>query len=109
MTGSSQAPRPPSRVRMTVAAAMALAGTGCAPAEPPAGAGAARRGLWFGPLHLCRDTVEEAIMSDDEAGMPVLLVRLKPDLKDRLRRETEARVGRPLPVRLDGRTVSEPV
>ena len=88
---------------------LACAGTGCAPAEPPAGAGAASRGLWFGPLHLCRDTVDNANLSEDEAGMPVLRIGLKPDLKDRLRLETEARVGRPLPALLDGRTISEPV
>jgi hypothetical protein len=82
---------------------------GCAPAAPPATASAAGRGLWVGAIRLCRDTVERASAGDDFGGMPVLTVTLKPALRDTLRRETETRVGRPLPVRLDGRLVSEPI
>lgn len=85
-----------------------LAVSGCASAPPPAAAAAAEVGLWVGPLQLCRDTVEAATAAEDSIGMPSLEIRLKPELRDRLRRETEKRVGQPMAVRLDGRIVSEP-
>jgi hypothetical protein len=76
---------------------------GSAAAGPPTD----ERGLWFGSLHLCRDTIERATAAEDH-GMPVLLITLMPQLKEDLRRETENRVGEAMPVRLDGRIVSEP-
>jgi len=85
-----------------------LAVSGCASAPPPAAAIADEVGLWAGPLQLCRDTVEAATVAEDSIGMPLLAIKLKPELKDRLRLETEKRVGQPMAVRLDGRIVSEP-
>lgn len=79
------------------------------PAAPPPPADESR-GLWVGPIHLCRDTVLASKVSDTEEGpFPSLVVTLRPDLRDELRRETERRVARTMPIRLDGRVISEPV
>lgn len=79
------------------------------PADPPPAADESR-GLWVGPIHLCRDTVLGSEVSDTEEGpFPSLVVTLRPDLRDELRRETERRVAGPMPIRLDGRVISEPI
>lgn len=93
------------RARLPLIGLLALAQAGCALAPRPQ----AERGLWIGPLHLCRDAVADAVVEADTVGMPLLTLTLKPELHDWLRRKTESRVGRRLPLRPGGRLVSEPI
>ena len=83
------------------------------PAEAPAGGGAGR-GLWVGPIQVCRDTATQVMTGSDRSGGATATVTLRSQWRERLRRETERRVGRPLAVRLNGRllfapTVREPI
>ena len=72
-------------------------------------AASAERGLWFGPVHLCRDTVAEAVAGvDDYGGRPTLTLTLASGLQPRLQRATARRVNRTMKIRLDGRVVQEP-
>lgn len=69
-----------------------------------------RSGLWVGPIHLCRDTVSDSAVSDAEEGpLPSLVVTLRPELRAELQRETERRVASTMPIRLDGKLISEPM
>jgi preprotein translocase subunit SecD len=82
---------------------------GQAPGAQPDPAAQAR-GLWFGPVQVCRDTVETAeIGVDSYSFIPVLVVTFKPHLHARIEEETARRVAEPLPVRLDGRIIQEPI
>lgn len=68
------------------------------------------RGLWFGPVQICRDTVERVSDgADPETGDRFLYVTFKRDLHARVEAETAARVADTISVRLDGRTILEPV
>lgn len=67
------------------------------------------RGLWIGPVHVCRNSIETASAIRDPDGSRALLVTLEPAAGQLLARATAGRVGRKLPIRLDGRTLSEPV
>lgn len=70
----------------------------------------AERGLWLGTIALCRETVADAVLAADELdGRPALALTLRPELRTALERETKGRVGEPLPLRLDGRVLAEPV
>ena len=99
---------------------VALAGlgalAGCAGASDPPGAARTEavpadgeRGLWIGPVHLCRDSIEAASAIRDIDGSRALLVRFKPAARLDFARWTAGQVGRKLAIRLDGRTLSEPV
>jgi hypothetical protein len=66
------------------------------------------RGLWVGPIPICRDTGAGVAAAADPAGRPTVTFTLAPQWRERLRRETERSVGKPLAVRLDGRIVSAP-
>lgn len=78
-------------------------------AASPSEAGA-ERGLWLGTIPLCRETVAEAVLAADELdGRPALALTPGPELRAALERETADRVGEPLPLRLDGRVLAEPV
>ena len=68
------------------------------------------RGLWIGPIHACRDTAESAVADDADHGHFVeLIVTLRPSLRAQLQRETERLVGSAMPIRLDGKLISEPI
>jgi hypothetical protein len=102
----------PSPFLLAVLAASALSACAGAPAEPVAAgaeAAAGERGLWIGPVRLCRDTIESASSVRDVDGSAALLVTLKPAAQEEFARWTAGRVGATLPIRLDGRTLSEPV
>ncbi|HEV2818113.1 MAG TPA: hypothetical protein VGW40_12930 [Allosphingosinicella sp.] len=78
------------------------------PAAPPPADGS--RGLWVGPIHLCRDTAESAVAdSEDRGPFPSLIVTLRPELRAELERESGRLVGGAMPIRLDGKLISEPV
>lgn len=67
-------------------------------------------GLWIGPIQACRDTAESAVAGTEEhSALSNLIVTLKPDQRARLQQETERLVGSPMPIRLDGRVISEPL
>jgi preprotein translocase subunit SecD len=68
----------------------------------------AKPGLWFGSIHLCRDTVEQAVAGvDDYGGQPALTLTLSSLLQPRLQRETARRVKRTMAFRLDGEVIQE--
>lgn len=68
------------------------------------------RGLWFGPIQICRDTVDRVSTgADPDTGDQFLYVTFTRDLHARIEAETAARVADTLPVRLDGRIILEPV
>lgn len=76
---------------------------------PAAAATEANSGLWFGPVHLCRDTVVEAVAGIEEySGQPTLTLTLAAGLQPRLQRATARKVSRTIKIRLDGRVVQEP-
>ena len=77
-------------------------------AAAPANAAEAQSGLWFGPVHLCRDTVAEAVAGIEEySGQPTLTLTLASGLQPRLQRATARKVRRTIKIRLDGRVVQE--
>ena len=83
-------------------ALVALAAAASAQAAAPK----SRIGLWFGSIHLCRDTVAEATTGlDDYGGQRTLSLILSPRLQPRLQRETARRVKRTMAFRLDGQVI----
>jgi preprotein translocase subunit SecD len=68
------------------------------------------RGLWIGPIQVCRDTAESAVAGTEPySALSNLNVTLKPGQRARLQAETERLVGSAMPIRLDGRVISEPI
>jgi preprotein translocase subunit SecD len=105
---------PPPFLPAALAAAAALAACAGSPNAPAAARSEAapadpNAGLWLGPVQLCRGTVESASAIADVGGSPALVVTLVPEARLAFARWTKARVGRPMAIRLDGRTPSEPV
>jgi preprotein translocase subunit SecD len=90
-------------MRATIALLALLSGPPAGAASPEGG-----RGLWVGPIPVCRDTAASVAAGADLAGRPTVTVTLTPQWRERLQRETERLVGKPLAVRLDGRIVSAP-
>ncbi len=93
-------------------ASFALA-TSCLAQITPAPAGAQpsepARGLWIGPIHVCRDTAETSVAgAKDHDPVASLIITLRPELRAQLRRETERLVGSAMPIRLDGKLISAP-
>ncbi len=66
------------------------------------------RGLWIGPIPVCRDTVERAEIGTDAFGTSGLTLTFAPHVKPLLLRETTVRAGESVPVRLNGRVIMEP-
>jgi len=66
------------------------------------------RGLWFGPLHLCGGAVE-SVTATDEHGMTGVIITLAPTMTRALHAATEARVGAPMAIILDGGVLAGPV
>lgn len=77
------------------------------PAEAPTAD--QERGLWAGPMHLCRETVAKATLHSTLLDGDSVLIELTPEARDRFGRMTFERLGETLPIRLDGRTILEPV
>lgn len=70
---------------------------------------AAEKGIWIGNLDLCLSGPVEATASTDAySGSPVVSIVLPAELRGALAELTAANIGRPLPIRVDGRVVSEP-
>ena len=67
-------------------------------------------GIWIGPLAICGSTLVESRLSQDEwSGLPVLIIDLDGQLREALAELTADMVGRPLPLRFNGRTLIEPI
>ena len=83
--------------------AAAVVGSGTAAAE------ISQRGIWIGDLDLCRaGPVKAEAGADPASGLPIVSIKLSEALRDALAKLTRANVGKPLPIRVDGRIVSEP-
>lgn len=70
---------------------------------------AAMRGLWIGPMHLCGGAVLSVGAGQDEQDRDRILIRFSPAMAATLASETSQRVGKALPVLLDGRTLTAPI
>lgn len=67
-------------------------------------------GVWLGPLAICESgLVTTRLLNDEYSGLPVLIIDLDGRLRDALAKLTADRVGQPLPLRIDGRTLIAPV
>jgi preprotein translocase subunit SecD len=67
------------------------------------------QGVWLGSLHLCKDSVAEATIGEDElTQQPELTFHLEPVARGPLTLLTANSVGRRLALRLDGRLVVSP-
>ena len=70
---------------------------------------AAEKGIWIGNLELCRSGPVKAVASVDvHSGFPIVNIVLPAALRDALAELTAANIGKALPIRVDGRVVSEP-
>ncbi|NIJ35768.1 preprotein translocase subunit SecD [Sphingopyxis panaciterrae] len=84
------------------------------PIEPRCGAGdqapECGPGIWIGPLAICGSQLVNARLSQDEwSGLPVLIIDLDGPLRAALAELTTNMVGRPLPLRFNGKTVIAPI
>jgi hypothetical protein len=75
---------------------------------PPIAAVPGQRGLWMGPIRLCRDNVVSVERVSTDWGGPALLLTFSGDIQPRLGEVTGALVGQPLPLRVDGRPITAP-
>ena len=66
--------------------------------------------MWIGPIHVCRDTAQSTVPgTENHSPLANVIITLKPELRAILQRETERLVGSAMPIRLDGRVISEPI
>ena len=78
------------------------------PAPAPA-AGAVESGIWIGDLALCSaGPVKAVLRAESYNGLPVVNITLPATLREALAKLTAANIGKPLPIRVNGRIVSEP-
>jgi preprotein translocase subunit SecD len=71
---------------------------------------AGEKGLFVGSIRVCRGTVAQQVRRvADPGGSPALQIVFTPAAAERLRSETAALVGRPMRIRIHGRTVMAPV
>lgn len=69
----------------------------------------AKKGIWIGNLDLCGSGPVKATASVEAlSGLPIVNITLPAALRDALAKLTAANIGKPLPIRVDGRVVSEP-
>ncbi len=74
-----------------------------------AATGGPQRGIRIGDLDLCRaGPVKAEAGADPASGLPIVNIKLSATLRDALAELTRANIGKPLPIRVDGRIVSEP-
>ncbi|WP_374524042.1 hypothetical protein [Sphingopyxis sp.] len=80
-------------------------------AQEPADAGApiTESGIWIGDLALCgAGPVKAEPRIDGYNGLPVVNITLPATLREALATLTAASIGKPLPIRVNGKIVSEP-
>lgn len=69
-----------------------------------------RHGSWIGPLHLCRESVARASMTQDAlTGQVAVSITLRDDAASLLADITATRIDMPLPHRIDGKVVGQPM
>jgi len=69
----------------------------------------ADNGIWIGNLDLCRSgSVIAAANIDADSGLPIVNIVLPAPLREAMAELTAANLGKPLPIRVDGKVVSEP-
>lgn len=67
------------------------------------------KGIWIGSLALCAaGPVKAESRIDANDGIPVVNIALSAALRDALAELTAANIGKPLPIRVDGKVVSAP-
>lgn len=67
------------------------------------------KGIWIGSLALCdAGPVKAEARTDANDGLPVVNIALSATLRDALAELTAANIGKPLPIRVDGKVVSAP-
>jgi hypothetical protein len=67
------------------------------------------RGLWFGPVPICRQRLVSASLDEAERIGVSVSVTFVPAMHHAIRSETEAQVGHPMGVYLDGRLLIAPM
>ncbi len=68
------------------------------------------KGIWIGDLDLCRSgPVDAAANFEPQNGLPIVNVVLPAPLREAMAELTAANLGKPLPIRVDGRVVSAPL
>lgn len=71
--------------------------------------GMSEKGIWIGTIDLCHaGPVDAKAGFDDYGGFPIVNITLPATLRDALAELTTASVGKQLPIRVDGKVVSEP-
>lgn len=66
-------------------------------------------GVWLGPMTICSAMkVVTRISYEEWSGRPVLIIDLDESLRSMLAELTTRLIGKPLPLRIDGRTIVEP-
>jgi preprotein translocase subunit SecD len=92
-------------------AAFALLLCCLAPAAAQAQRAGQSRGLWIGTIPACAGTVAMVSVEPDQdfEGELNAVISFRPAWRAALLRETTRLVGRPMPVRLDGRILIAPV
>lgn len=87
----------------------ALAAPEPSDASPAHTDAAAEQGIWIGDLALCNaGPVKAALRAESYNGLPIVNITLPATLREALAKLTAANIGKPLPIRVNGRIVSEP-
>jgi hypothetical protein len=94
---------------LPLAFALLACAAAAAPAVAPAQRSAQNHGLWIGPIPACAGTVADVAAAPDHSGELSAILTLRPAWRAALRRETTRLLDRPMPVRLDGRTLMAPI
>ncbi len=88
--------------RVALATVLALSATACVKPD-------ALRQLMFGDTPFAATDIATAEPGFSELGMPVVNIRLTPRGRTLFAETTKRWLGKPMPIRLDGRLLSEPV
>lgn len=68
------------------------------------------KGIWIGNLDLCRSgPLKAAANIEPQNGLPIVNIILPAPLREAMAELTAANLGKPLPIRVDGRVVSAPL
>ena len=101
---------PNASLPLTFAALAWLSGDPEPPSLLPQPAGSQEQGLWIDALEICSAGAVTAEPGFDErTNWPVVNLRLSPILAERFAALTARKVGQPLAIRYNGRTISEPI
>ena len=80
------------------------------PASLAAQTADAEKGIWIGNLDLCRSgPVDAAANFEPQNGLPIVNIVLPAPLREAMAKLTADNLGKPLPIRVDGRVVSAPL